>query len=1140
MNRGVGKQTLVPFELTTNMTLIFKSCFHSSGILWQKPDHPLYVQIDWTQVGGGCYAVVDPMDSGHILYLSERSYQIQVRVSMTQDYPLIVLARAGDRRLVVPQSPVEKPVSGETSKDGTSGDPDPDTTETSPKPKNTPLPLRLPVEPAFPYVPKGDRHTSDSIRRDTYQAIQRWIAQYLAWKKLYQQILQRNAESVSMSVQRVSDIHPPEIRHSPSKRSWRRLLNWPLSPLGSFKSKAVKDRRESVVTLTEVNLLSLIFHWGLDSSFRLGGPLTAPESLKDDLSSLGLALVKILRASGPQAVIMKMKNTCFFLDRWLADKSAPRDSWMLGVPVSLSRSGLPKLIPQRWRRAISSGNRNVVRLARTILKAYTAFEGTHAPQTLATITEAEPELEQTTLSDFEEFCSKVFWPKVIAEYSRENGKKGLLQPRTSYEYMEKPHGSYAAGPNGGPSVLKRHLDTLAWYQQGDKALLEYLECAEEYGTRNAYGKDYKRIQSLVAEQSHSPESDNFVEDIIFDEAVLSLGRVHLLKEPAGKVRTIAIVDYWTQRALSPLHNWMADVLSVLPGDCTFDQEGGLSSFQRELLRARQEHVWSVDLKSATDLIPISLYRAVFKSILPNGLTDKWLALLRDRRFLVLPQEKGLLDFRVIKPGRSVKYGRGQPMGALTSWPSMAIVHHALVLYCANSVGEDPRGFSLYRVLGDDVVIGDEPTASAYSAKCSALRVPISLHKTISGRLHTFASQAVLQNDNVSHLSLVEELGVSSYTQRLELALRAARRGWLDWSRKSLGGFLRHLLSRKDYKSSVKEFAKGRLGTMAQAALVQSLTVAGSALAKLDVSSVGSGPFLLALANKVTALSPNSNDLARKRWDNFDEIQICLALRTLYNIQGELSDNIAKYDRNWALLKALVIGLQVEPQKTIHDWFGLGGPKRNSRLPFVWDAEILVETLLEHYAHASLEQNLPIPGSNYRRYAKAWVPVDKKSRFDAVKKCLHSRIALLLEVDGSSTFKMQSVDPWRLVDEVFAELAKIPRLPDFTSYDDFVAGNQPTIGADRMKRQWVRATSAYAEMMRFCNVQTNFIISFADLSEVQTESDLVTSSLAALPNPQLFEAFSARWKKDREQSRSGHQGPRPRNAPRTRTLTPKGS
>jgi len=53
----------------------------------------------------------------------------------------------------------------------------------------------------------------------------------------------------------------------------------------------------------------------------------------------------------------------------------------------------------------------------------------------------------------------------------------------------------------------------------------------------------------------------------------TLSRLHNLYEAIGKVRTIAIVDYWTNFALKPLHDWMFDILQNLPQDATFDQEG---------------------------------------------------------------------------------------------------------------------------------------------------------------------------------------------------------------------------------------------------------------------------------------------------------------------------------------------------------------------------------------------------------------------------------------------------------------------------------------------------------------------------------------------------------------------------------------
>jgi hypothetical protein len=59
---------------------------------------------------------------------------------------------------------------------------------------------------------------------------------------------------------------------------------------------------------------------------------------------------------------------------------------------------------------------------------------------------------------------------------------------------------------------------------------------------------------------------------------LVLGRLHALYEPAGKIRVIAIVDYWTQMVLKPLHDWMFKLLKNIPMDATFDQEGKVKAF----------------------------------------------------------------------------------------------------------------------------------------------------------------------------------------------------------------------------------------------------------------------------------------------------------------------------------------------------------------------------------------------------------------------------------------------------------------------------------------------------------------------------------------------------------------------------------
>lgn len=76
-----------------------KHAFHSSSRWSQRPDLPLYQEIDWSRVDAGHYAVVDPLDNHAILYLSEKAYQVQVRVSLSNDIPLIKLAGPGDKAL---------------------------------------------------------------------------------------------------------------------------------------------------------------------------------------------------------------------------------------------------------------------------------------------------------------------------------------------------------------------------------------------------------------------------------------------------------------------------------------------------------------------------------------------------------------------------------------------------------------------------------------------------------------------------------------------------------------------------------------------------------------------------------------------------------------------------------------------------------------------------------------------------------------------------------------------------------------------------------------------------------------------------------------------------------------------------------
>jgi hypothetical protein len=87
---------------------VFRRSFSSAVVLLQQTSHFLYPSVDWVKVEAGHYAIVDPIDNHAILYLPEKTYHIQVRVSLNTETPIVVLARPGDKQLE-PTTKVPKP-----------------------------------------------------------------------------------------------------------------------------------------------------------------------------------------------------------------------------------------------------------------------------------------------------------------------------------------------------------------------------------------------------------------------------------------------------------------------------------------------------------------------------------------------------------------------------------------------------------------------------------------------------------------------------------------------------------------------------------------------------------------------------------------------------------------------------------------------------------------------------------------------------------------------------------------------------------------------------------------------------------------------------------------------------------------------
>jgi hypothetical protein len=91
------------------------------------------------------------------------------------------------------------------------------------------------------------------------------------------------------------------------------------------------------------------------------------------------------------------------------------------------------------------------------------------------------------------------------------------------------------------------------------------------------------------------------------------GRIRKLArvdDKEGKTRVIAILDYFSQSCLKPLHEYLFKVLKKIPQDRTFSQ----GDFENIINNSKW--FYSVDLTSATDRFPIELIVNVLKGILP--------------------------------------------------------------------------------------------------------------------------------------------------------------------------------------------------------------------------------------------------------------------------------------------------------------------------------------------------------------------------------------------------------------------------------------------------------------------------------------------------------------------------------------------
>jgi hypothetical protein len=213
----------------------------------------------------------------------------------------------------------------------------------------------------------------------------------------------------------------------------------------------------------------------------------------------------------------------------------------------------------------------------------------------------------------------------------------------------------------------------------------------------------------------------------------STGSISIVKDPELKLRPIAMLDYYSQFVLRPIHDDLLNNLSKLSQDRTFSQD----PFNNWITKGNQ--FWSLDLSSATDRFPISLQ-------------EKLISVMYNNREFALNWKKLLIDRSFEYKGTYLKYSVGQPMGAYSSWGAFTLCHHLVVAWSAKLAGYD--NFKDYILLGDDIVINNDKVANKYIKVMTRLGVDIPNAKThVSKNTYEFAKRWIHKKIEISPLPL---------------------------------------------------------------------------------------------------------------------------------------------------------------------------------------------------------------------------------------------------------------------------------------------------------------------------------------------------------------------------------------------------
>lgn len=296
----------------------------------------------------------------------------------------------------------------------------------------------------------------------------------------------------------------------------------------------------------------------------------------------------------------------------------------------------------------------------------------------------------------------------------------LSEKSTSQKHFISP----SAGPNG-KATWTAFSDALA--------LLNNLGVWKAFSTYAEKTGLVRFVRDLVS-VSAVPSADPVV------GTPVKSGKIHTFEEWGGKTRNVAVVDYWTQLILTPLHDTIFEMLKKVSTDATFDQNAACTAIKS--WTANPDSVlYSFDLTAATDRLPVELQVRILTHLFADGaIAQAWADMLTKRGYMTVE-------------GEEIYYAAGLPMGSKSNWAMLALTHHVIIQVASirakdsttweqlsgiaplkGTIADGPypyhECYSAYRVCGDDSVLHGTNVAVKYQAIMAQFGLTINEFKSV--------------------------------------------------------------------------------------------------------------------------------------------------------------------------------------------------------------------------------------------------------------------------------------------------------------------------------------------------------------------------------------------------------------------------